>query len=426
MGVWVDGPKSRNVRVRVVATPTKLQIGWINAYNDELLSINTIRDNSITRNKWSTNKYHYMAIGTDDEFKELVEDAKSWGGTLAEKYKSFAWFSDDEDVIRFEDVEDLSYVDSNGEYTNNPNESIKETKINTKTISFKNINASDFTGYRYVGPLCDVKFGDNYTYSNQDDLYVNNTSMCILRMKAKSNGRFFINHTGSIQYANNELFNNSTTLTVKSGYKDSYINANKGDVIYIKGATGTIVYIRQVGFYWNDGGFDGYLTKNIENKVPTDYSEFTNNIYIKLPDDSSRSYVTNNGIKLYDSSTAIKFISKYNGHATVTFSGGSIKIYNKSSGTTTVGSSVSPYTFNIEQGEEYIITGNSTSGSVISKIEYTNILDAGTEGGYKGTSHYTMKSSFMKRVICEGRGSAKIYVLSPKGQALVKKTIYIK
>lgn len=426
MGVWVDGPKSRNVRVRVVATPTKLQIGWINAYNDELLSINTIRANSITRNKWSINKYHYMAIGTDDEFKELVEDAKSWGGTLAEKYKSFAWFSDNEDVIRFEDVEDLSYVDSNGKYTNNPNESIKETKTNTKTISFKNINASNFTGYRYVGPLCDVKFGDNYTYNNQDDLYVNNTSMCILRMKAKSNGRFFIKHTGSIQYANNELFNNSTTLTVQSGYKDSYINANKGDTIYIKGATSTIVYIRQIGFYWSDGGFDGYLTKNILDKVPTEYSEFTNNIYIKLPDDSSRNYVTNNGIKLYDSSTAIKFISKYNGHATVTFSGGSIKIYNKSSGTTTVGSSVSPYTFNIEQGEEYIITGNSTSGSVISKIEYTNILDAGTEGGYKGTSHYTMKSSFMKRVICEGRGSAKIYVLSPKGQALVKKTIYIK
>lgn len=428
MGVWVDGPKSRKVTVRVVAAPSKLKIGWINAHNTELLSINTIRDNSITRNSWSENKYHYMAIGTDDEFKDLIADAESWGGTLAEKYKSFAWFSDNEDVIRFEDVEDLLYIDSKGNYTNNPNESIKETKSETKSISFKNINADDFTtdSYRYIGPICSVKFGDDYTYTNQDDLYVNNTSLCILRLEAPNAGRFYINHTGTIQYANNESFTGAKTLTVTNGYKDSFIDAKIGDVIYVKGATSTIVYISSMGFYWDDGGTNAYTSSGITNKTPTEYCEYKN-VYIKLPDNDSRMYLTSKGIRLWDDTTAIKYIAKYDGEITLTFEeGNGIKIKNKSSGTKTIGTSASPYTLDVKQGETYIIYGNGGSGTVLSTLEYTNTIESGTPGGYKGTIHYKVKPSFMKRVICEGHGTANIYVLSPKGQALVKKTITIK
>ena len=428
MGVWVDGPKSRKVTVRVVAAPSKLKIGWINAYNTELLNINTIRDNSITRNSWSKNKYHYMAIGTDDEFKGLIADAESWGGTLAEKYKSFAWFSDNENVIRFEDVEDLSYIDSKGKYTNNPNESIKETKSETQSISFKNINADKFTteSYRYVGPICSVKFGDDYTYTNQDDLYVNNTSLCILRLEAPNAGRFYINHTGTIQYANNEFFTGAKTLSVTNGYKDSFIDAKLGDVIYVKGATSTIVYIRSMGFYWNNGGTTAYTSSGITNKTSTEYCEY-NNVYIKLPNNDSRMYLTSSGIRLWDETTAIKYIAKYDGEITLTFKeGNGIKIKNKSLGTKTIGTSASPYTLNVKQGETYIIYGNSGSGTILSTLEYTNTIESGTPGGYKGTTRYKVKSSFMKRVICEGHGTANIYVLSPKGQALVKKTITIK
>lgn len=428
MGVWVDGPKSRKVTVRVVAAPSKLKIGWINAHNTELLSINTIRDNSITRNSWSENKYHYMAIGTDDEFKDLIADAESWGGTLAEKYKSFAWFSDNEEVIRFEDVEDLSYIDSKGNYTNNPNESIKETKSETKSISFKNINADKFAteSYRYVGPLCSVKFGDEYTYTNQDDLYVNNTSLCILRLEAPNAGKFYINHTGTIQYANNESFTGAKTLTVSNGYKDSFIDAKIGDVIYVKGATSTIVYIKSMGFYWADGGTTAYTSDGITNKTPTEYCEYKN-VYIKIPDNDSRMYLTSKGIKLWDETTAIKYVAKYDGKIILTFEEGSgIKIKSKSSGTRTIGTSMSPYTLNVKQGETYIIYGNGGSGTILSTLEYVNTIESGTPGGYKGTIHYKVKPSFMKRVICEGRGTANIYVLSPKGQALVKKTITIK
>lgn len=424
-GIWVKGPKSRKVTVRVVAAPSKLKIGWINAYNDELLNINVISNNSITRNKWGDEKYHYMAIGTDDEFKELLKNAETWGGTLAEKYKSFAWFSDNEKVIRFEDVEDLSYKDTNDEYTNNPNESYKETKEETKTIYFNNINASDFTGYVTAGDNCEIKFSDDYKYSKQEDLYVNNKNLCIIKITAPGNGRIVINHSGSIQYANNEAFTNAKPLTIKSGYGNSSINVNRKDVIYIKGEKDIIVYIKKLIF--DDGlYFHNLYNKDIV-KEPSEYVQYTSNVYIKLPDDKSRSYITSNGIKLYDETTTIKYIPKYKGTVIFTFSGGNgIKIYNKSLGTKQVGSSMSPYTLKVEPNQEYIISGNSGVGTVISKLEYINTLDSGIPGGYKGTLHYTLKSSFMKRVICKDSGTANIYVLSPKGQALVKKTIYIK
>lgn len=424
MGVWVDGPKSRTVKVRVVATPSRLKIGWINAYNSELVNINVIKDDTISRSRWKENKYHYMAIGTDDDFKELLADAETWGGTLAEKYKSYAWFSDNEDVIRFEDVEDLAYIDENGDYTNNPNESIKESVIDTKSVSFKNINASNFNPYIRVHNICEIKFGENYKYNDDEKLYTNNTDLCILRLTASRDGKFFINHSGSLQYADNEAFKNSKTITVKSGYKNSEINCSKGDIIYVKGATSTIVYIKLFGIF-DDKILEQRSVSTIENKSPSDYSEYTNDIYIKLPGENTNSYVTSNGIKLKDDSTAIKFSSKYDSKVKITFSGGSIKIKSKE-GTRTVGSTLSPCTLETTKGVDYVISGSGNTEAIISTFDYTYTLDAGEPGGYKGTTHYKLKSSFMKRVICEGKGKANIYVLSPKGQAVIKKQFIIK
>lgn len=423
-GVWVDGPKSRTVTVRVVATPSKLKIGWINAYNPELVNINVIKDDTISRTGWNSNKYHYMAIGTDDDFKELIADAETWGGTLDEKYKSYAWFSDNEEVIRFEDVEDLAYVDENGDYTNNPNESIKESVIDTKSVSFKNINASNFNPYIRVHNIGEIKFGENYKYTDDEKLYTNNTDLCILRLTASRDGKFYINHSGSLQYANNEAFENSKTVTVNSGYKDSEIPCNKGDIIYIKGATSTIVYIKAFGIF-DERSIDTCVVKYIENKSPSDYSEYTNDIYIKLPGENTNSYITSSGIILKDDSTAIKFSSKYDSKIKITFSGGSIKIKSKE-GTKTVGNTLSPYTLETTKGVDYVISGSGNTTTIVSSFDYTYILDAGEPGGYKGTTHYKLKSSFMKRVICEGKGKANIYVLSPKGQAIIKKQFIIK
>jgi hypothetical protein len=63
--------------------------------------MNVINTTGITRSKWSKNDYKYMAIGYDDEFKELLEDINARNEELAEKYKSFAWFNTCGTGLRF-------------------------------------------------------------------------------------------------------------------------------------------------------------------------------------------------------------------------------------------------------------------------------------------------------------------------------------
>lgn len=425
MGTWINGPKSRKVKVRVVATPSKLNIGWVNAYNDKLESINTIKSNSIVRNKWSKNTYRYMAIGFDDDFNELLEDAKNRHEELAEKYKSFAWFSDNEDVIRFEDVENLEYKDKNGKYTNNPNENYQETRLSPQTISLKHIDSSKYDGYRNVNSMVDIKFGDNYSaYSNKDDIYINNTNLCTMRFTAPRDGQIYINHTGTLKYTDNEQFTNAKTLSVSNGYQDSKISVHRGDILYVRGNTSTIVYIKSFGLYPTSGMGEVHTSAAfIKNKVPTEYVAYNENIFLNIPNDDK--YTSNEGVYLY-SGANVKFKSEYTAEVKITFKSGSIKIKHGSS-TQTVGASVSPYILKTVANTEYIISGTSDSSpAIISNIEYTNILNGKTTGSLKGTSAYTVKPSYMKRVICEGKGTAGIYVLSPKGKALIKLNITIK
>jgi hypothetical protein len=118
---------------------------------------------------------------------------------------------------------------------------------------------------------------------------------------------------------------------------------------------------------------------------------------------------------------------------TITFSGNNIRI-KSSKGNNTVGSTMSPYSFKVYSGVEYTISSIKPSsnsemkqtGSIISSIQYANIVENTYTGSFKGTNKFTVKPSYMKRVICEGTGTARIYVLSPKGEALVNITLQIK
>ena len=139
--------KSRNVRIRVVGTPKKLEIGWCNIWNEDngkLPPLQKIDSDTTTMERSSERKHRYMMIGFDDDFNYLLDEAENSsidetgfdvGYKLEEKYKSFAWFSDNENVVKFKDVEyvvscnengkydsSLAYRDKNGELTNNINE----------------------------------------------------------------------------------------------------------------------------------------------------------------------------------------------------------------------------------------------------------------------------------------------------------------
>lgn len=431
MGTWVAGPKSRKVRIRVVATPKRLNIGWVNAYDNELASINAIETNTITRNKWSKKDYRYMAIGYDDEFKELLKNADARNAELAEKYKSFAWFSDNEEVIRFEDVENLDYKTEDGKNTNDPNENYQQVKSEPVTIHFKNLDASDYDGYRFVNSITDIKFGDTYNYNEKEQVAVDNTNMCILKLTAPVDGRFLIKHTGKIQYDTNESFtDNPKILTAKDnvvGGTENSVYANRGDVIYVKGATSTQVYISNICYYENEvgPGYWGGPHLYIKDNSPSAYVEYKDMFSLRLPNDDAYEYTSDDGIVLYNENSGIKFTPKYDANITITFSGKAIKLQS-SRETSTINASASPCTKKVYAGVEYTIVGTDMNGSTISSIEYTSIIEGEHTGSLKHTDRFTVKPSYMKRVICEGKGTARIYVLSPKGEALINMIIHIK
>ena len=107
---------SRDIRIRVVATPKKLtlyDIGQKDALNYSEgfpLDLFTPANNLKKRNYKivKSNEGNYIGIGFDEDdwFKDdaLWPDVKSKYKQLAEKYKAFAWFSDNEEVVKFEDV----------------------------------------------------------------------------------------------------------------------------------------------------------------------------------------------------------------------------------------------------------------------------------------------------------------------------------
>lgn len=126
-GEWMeDNPISRIIKIRVVASPKKFRIGWCNPWNDQLYSINEIYD-GIYRDRWSKNKHRFLAIGWDDDFQELLNENDALNlRELDEKYKSFAWFSDNEEVVRFVDCPMGVTYDNKDEYYNDPDSITKK------------------------------------------------------------------------------------------------------------------------------------------------------------------------------------------------------------------------------------------------------------------------------------------------------------
>lgn len=125
-GEWMeDNPISRIIKIRVVASPKKFKVGWCNVWNDELVDINVI--NEIYRDRWSKNKHRFLAVGWDDDFQDLLDESKALDlGALDEKYKSFAWFSDNEEVIRIADCPMGVTYDKREEYYDDPDLFVKK------------------------------------------------------------------------------------------------------------------------------------------------------------------------------------------------------------------------------------------------------------------------------------------------------------
>ena len=99
-GIWLDEDiKSRKVRIRVVATPKKIELAVTNLKSLSFHNFNKISGDYYSCKK--SVKERILIVGYDEDFEYLLEEAYD---DLAPKYLSFAWFSDNEDVVRFEDV----------------------------------------------------------------------------------------------------------------------------------------------------------------------------------------------------------------------------------------------------------------------------------------------------------------------------------
>ena len=81
-------------------------------------------------------------------------------------------------------------------------------------------------------------------------------------------------------------------------------------------------------------------------------------------------------------------------------------------------------TFEVTANKEYYISHTGTDYATVTEISYVKNLGTHT-GSYKGTDVFKVKPSYIKRVICEGRGRANIYVISPKGQTVASAQINI-
>lgn len=99
-GMWLDEDiKSRKVRIRVVATPKQIELAVTNLKSLSFHNFNKISGDYYSCKK--SVKERILIVGYDEDFEYLLEEAYD---ELAPKYLSFAWFSDNEDVVRFEDV----------------------------------------------------------------------------------------------------------------------------------------------------------------------------------------------------------------------------------------------------------------------------------------------------------------------------------
>lgn len=423
-GTWEYGPRSRRISFRVVATPKKLKVAWCNAYTERFVKFNEIYS-PCYRDKWSKNKFRYMMIGHDDEFEDLLSVAELEKRELADKYKAYAWFSDNEKVIRFEDVEDLMYYDEDGNRTNDPNENYEVRASDTVSIDLKNLNAETYDGYNDNDDFIAIKKGENFMKLIDNTLAINNENIAVIRLNIPDDGELLVRHTGNIKYDTVEDMSNKPVVTkyTTTEFHETKIKAKKGDQLFIIGATKSISRVNALQFQYDRGPWIGTPSNHFEKLMTESFIQYKEMVSINVPGGNAYEYATNKGIKLNDNRySCIKLTPKMDSEITVNFTDNSVRFEGDKTGVVT--KSASPHTFEAKAGKTYYIYGEN-GDAYVTGIDYKYDLGGKHTGSYKGTYHFKVKPSYIKRVICEGVGTANIYIVSPKGQTVANLQIVV-
>ena len=448
-GEWFEGPKSRIVKIRVVASPSSLQIGFCNAWDDldNVANFNIIKNyTGYTMNKVYKDDYKYMCISFDKDFKDLLTESEALNSNLDEKYKSFAWFSDNEDVIRFEDVEDLSYRKENGDYTNNPNESFYIQELEPTTTNLANLQNWNFENYQKINNFISVKLTDGYDNSLKGTgIYVNNKNRAVIRFHALEDGTIKIFHTNNVIIGVNSE-TPSTDEKYKSKNKDASINifsvpVEKDKMYYIMGTTEAYSKVTRIAFktassgntpfeYTGDASFTKNLAALEDYYYPkTEYTKLNDLVSINVKGGCTDNVFINNKLNSNsDAISTIKLTPISDGKVTISYNSNGIKIKNSTGGSHSYDKNQSPITIDVSKDIIYYITGTVDASTEINSISYTPIdsNSAPHTGSYKGTKHFRVKSSRIKRVITDRKGKANIYILNTKGQAVVTLPITVR
>lgn len=460
-GLWIEGPRSRTLRIRVVATPTNIRLAWCNVYSPTYWNANNV-DVICYRNKWSKNTYKYMIVGYDNEFNELLKHAINNNETLAEKYESFAWFSDNEEVIRFEDVEELSYMTKNGEYTNDPNESYQITKSDPYIYSLKRLNNRSYNevyeGYYTCAPYAKLKIDSTYNNESNNGLQTNSSGLSVIKVYGIINGTITINFTGQIAINTKESIDNASVFDSNDDdlekkddnigiiYTSVSYQIKRDNPLYIMGSSDTLANILSVSYEMDKYVGDIYNYTIVFNKQMYDNISDKSNVYyvdinetpktswtnlneivqINISGGCSDTYISSDGLKIDNSKKSqLRLIPNTKGEVNIKYKDGAITIISDSgSHTYSANESINDILLEVEAKKEYYISHINDNYTTITEVSYVKTLEE-YEGSYKGTNKFKVKPSYIKRVICEGRGRANIYVVSPKGQTVASAQINI-
>lgn len=429
-GEFIKSPISRELKIRVVATPSGLNIAWCNAYSthNDVLNMNVIKSNICTVDKWSKNKFRYLIVSYDEDFNDLLKNAVD---ELSEKYKALAWFSDNEEVIRFEDVENLAYVNSEGGRTNNPNENSQDANDITETILSSNIAKINVNNYKQIKeqPFY-LKINNDNNYDYDDDYLILTKRQACVKFIPYETGKLVIEYTNkdaiicSTSESADDNIDMTTTTTNNSEIFKGTVKIKQNRTYYIF-ATDVCKLISLT--YYNENEMilnrcDLSAVTKSEYKIDPSVLYESNVIKANITiNNESQDYMQNNYLVTNSNSNILSLTPKYDGKITLTYKNNGLKIKNGSRNVT-VDKYSSPYTLEeVHANSSIEISGSHDDNTLISKIEFAGTSTGKTTGSNKGTKSYTVRPSYIKRVICEGTGTANVYILSPKGQ--VVKTI---
>ena len=298
-----------------------------------------------------------------------------------------------------------------------------------------------------------IRLDDNYKYDTDKRTSLNpgiaiNNSNAIIKIIPPESGTIYIEHTGNITYdtkGNDHYSHDSfvdvpaggsehkshrsvtTTYTLnESGYHTTGISAKQDEAIYITGATDTLIYVK-FNMKLCDSSGNTLKEFNGLNECYNKYNKYKGIVSLYVSDSNPISTIyskTNKSIMLGHSKYAIiKLTPMYDAKVCITYSRAGFNV--SGPGINLTVNDNNKISFNVVRNKTYYITGTSSSEALISKIQYSTNSNE-TNNTNKGSYHYKLRPSFIKRAICEGTGTANVYVVSPKGQVVAKCQMIIK